>query len=155
MRFILKNILIFLFVSVLFKVVAAQGVEYNYGAVKYGMVEGSKVTSVCGGKRFNEFFGMQFCSKVDSTTSRRNGKPVIIESMYSVGVIGSIPVTDSSWVDLSYSHAALARSGDSSPDGSVFGVGYRHEVLRAYHIFIEYREVIDVSDLSIGINFNF
>ena len=139
----------------------------GYVGVDYSMIS-TDVTDHTGynlkaGYAFNDFLAIEGRSLVSSSTESYHGANVEIDSLYSVMLKASLPVTNSSKLYAMFGSSRgevtasyMGYSESATESSSSFGFGASYSVLEAYTLTAEYVETHeDVDMFSIGLNLNF
>ena len=156
MKFILKVIAYAMIFGVAMIMWAPASKADGFIGMNYGLLDGCKATSLVGGERFNEFFAVEGSAIIDSTSCRRDGKKIEIDSMIAVHLNMSIPTLNDDWyIEIRYGHTQLSRIGASSFGGSTFGFGLKYYFREAYSCRGIYSEVGDIGFFRMGCTLNF
>ena len=146
-----------LFAFVLIALVSAEckAGQKDFIGVSWGPISGSGVTTLYGGKMFNELFGAKWFTALDSSVSDRNGDTVIIESLYGAGVVLRLPVGNSFYVKGGINYAVLGRINDSSFSGMSYDVGFDYQILEAYDLSLTFGKLGDINTMNAGFTITF
>ena len=146
---------IMLLMVVMFAPVRAMAGQRDYIGVSWGPVSGSGVTTLFGGKRFNDLFAGRWFTAIDSSVSDRNDKTVIIESLYGAGVVLRLPVTNSLYVKGNVNFAVLGRVNDSSYSGMSYNVGIDYDLLYGWGLTLTFGKIGDINTMNAGFTITF
>jgi len=116
-----------------------------------------------GGYAFNDFLAIEGRTLVSSSNEDYHGVNVEIDSLHTVMLKLSLPITDSAKVYGMFGHSRgkvtasyMGYSESGSDNSSSFGFGASYEVLEAYTLTAEYsRPMDDVDTFSLGVSLNF
>ena len=129
--------------------------QKDFIGINWGPISGSGVTTLYGGKQFNELFAAKWFTALDSSVSDRNGDTVIIESLYGAGVVLRLPVGNSFYVKGGINYAVLGRINDSSFSGMSYDVGFDYQILEAYGLSLTFGKLGDINTMQAGLTITF
>jgi hypothetical protein len=147
--------IVLLIMVVMFAPVKAMAGQKDFIGINWGPISGSGVTTLYGGKMFNELFGAKWFTALDSSVSDRNGDTVIIESLYGAGVVLRLPVGNSFYVKGGINYAVLGRINDSSYSGMSYDVGIDYQILEAYGLSLTFGKMGDINTMNAGFTITF
>jgi len=153
MKKILVPVMVVLIGVVLITVASSMKVEAgekDYLGLEWGPVSGSGVTTLFGGKQFNELFAGRWFTAVDSSVSDKDGDTVIIESLYGAGIVVRLPVGDSFYVKGGANYAVLGRINDSSFNGFAYDIGLDYQIREAYGVSLTFGKLGDINTMRAG-----
>ena len=133
----------------------AKAGQRDYIGLEYGPVGCSGVTTLFGGKQFNELFAGRWSTAVDSSSCMRNGERVIIESLYSAGMVLRLPITGSFYVKGGVNYAVLGRVNDSSFSGLSYNVGFDYQYLEALGFTFTFGKLGDTNTMNAGVTITY
>jgi len=115
------------------------------------------------GYKFNDVISFEGKALVSSSVEQYQGVDLEIDSMVSLNLKVTLPLTDSfnAFGSIGYGRAeATARyqgySASASDSGQVFGFGLSYDILEAYTITAEYSQPAEDIDMySVGLSINF
>lgn len=148
-KILLYGTIMFIMV-VMFAPINAMAGQKDYIGISWGPVSGSGVTTLFGGKQFNELFAGRWFTAIDSSVSDRNGETVIIESLYGAGVVLRLDVGNSFYVKAGASYAVLGRVNDSSYSGMSYDVGFDYQILEAYGVGVTFGKIGAINTMNVG-----
>ena len=149
------NGFVFLILVVLYTVSPAYGGQKDYIGLEYGPVGCSGVTTLFGGKQFNELLAGRWSTALDSSSCMRNGERVIIESLYSAGVVVRLPVSGSLYIKGGANYAVMGRVNDSSYAGFAYTVGVDYQILEAYGLTLTFGKMGDTNTMNAGVTITY
>ena len=142
-------------VAVFVAVSPAHGGQKDYIGLEYGPVGCSGVTTLFGGKQFNELLAGRWSTALDSSSCMRNGERVIIESLYSAGVVVRLPVSGSLYIKGGANYAVMGRVNDSSYAGFAYTVGVDYQILEAYGLTLTFGKMGDTNTMNAGVTITY
>lgn len=155
LKSLVVNGFVFFIVVVLYTVSPAHGGQKDYIGLEYGPVGCSGVTTLFGGKQFNELLAGRWSTAVDSSSCMRNDKRVIIESLYSAGMVLRLPLTGSFYVKGGVNYAVLGRVNDSSFSGLSYNVGFDYQYLEALGFTFTFGKLGDINTMNAGVTITY
>lgn len=139
----------------------------GYVGVDYSMIS-TGITDHTGynlkvGYAFNDFFSVEAKGLVGASNETYSDVSIKIDSLYTVAIKASLPLTDSLGVHALYGHSKgeitgsyMGYSESVDDNSSSFGFGASYSHLEAYTVTVEYVELFeDIDAFNIGLNLNF
>jgi len=155
----LKWLVMYAYVAFIFSVLCtvspAHGGQKDYIGLEYGPVGCSGVTTLFGGKQFNELLAGRWSTALDSSSCLRNGERVIIESLFGAGVVLRLPVSGSLYVKAGANYTVMGRVNDSSYAGFAYTVGVDYQILEAYGLTFTFGKMGDTNTMTAGVTITY